>query len=233
MKNLLKILNEHGKDLYPEELDLLETELDTGDEYSEIYVKTCKERINALRAWLRGDEGAAEPGAQDDTEQLTEPKVQPVMKDGGPVIMNQLDILPDEARKAAQATMTIEQQLSKELSALRQTNTYKSDFKRYIEKRPEIDSAFLDTHFSLFTAWEMDAIVTAKELPEDFLEKYFGVLDHDKIARCQRFSESFFMKHYADLNPEIVLKRGKNDWRKKEKRSKQLDVFLRLKGVNS
>ena len=54
---------------------------------------------------------------------------------------------------------------------------------------------------------------------------------YDKIARYQLFSEGFFMKHYAQLDVNIVLGHGKNEWRKKENRSKQLDVFLRLKGV--
>ena len=70
-----------------------------------------------------------------------------------------------------------------------------------------------------------------KQLGEPFLEKYFGALDHDKIARYQLFSEAFFMKHYAQMDATIVLQHGKNEWRKKENRSKQLDVFLRLKGV--
>jgi hypothetical protein len=39
------------------------------------------------------------------------------------------------------------------------------------------------------------------------------------------------MKHYSQMDATIVLTKGKNEWRKKEKRSKQLDVFLRLKGV--
>lgn len=33
------------------------------------------------------------------------------------------------------------------------------------------------------------------------------------------------------MDAEIVLTKGKNDWRKKGNRSSQLDVFLRLKGV--
>ena len=73
------------------------------------------------------------------------------------------------------------------------------------------------------------------ELPFDIHmdEKYnLGLqFDKEKIARYQIFSESFFMKHYAQMDATVVLTKGKNEWRKKEKRSKQLDVFLRLKGV--
>ncbi len=66
---------------------------------------------------------------------------------------------------------------------------------------------------------------------EEFLEKYYGALDHAKIARYQKLSEAFFMRHFAQMDAGIVLESGKNEWRKKENRSKQLDVFLRLKGV--
>ena len=68
-------------------------------------------------------------------------------------------------------------------------------------------------------------------LSEDFLDKYFSSLDADKIAHYQLFSEKFFIRHYAQMDAEIVLTKGKNEWRKKENRSSQLDVFLRLKGV--
>ena len=94
-----------------------------------------------------------------------------------------------------------------------------------------IDADFLDKNFALFDNWEIDAIVSVKQLNEEFLEKYFGVINHDKIARYQLFSEGFFMKHFSQMDVSVVLERGKNEWRKKENRSKQLDVFLRLKGV--
>ncbi|MCR5783783.1 MAG: hypothetical protein K6G90_13735 [Clostridia bacterium] len=94
-----------------------------------------------------------------------------------------------------------------------------------------MDADFVDKHLSYFKPWELDAIISVKQMPEEFLEKYFGVLDHAKIARYQQFSESFFIKHFSQLDTEIVLRYGKNPWRKKENRSKQLDVFLRIKGV--
>ena len=95
----------------------------------------------------------------------------------------------------------------------------------------QIDADFVDTHYSFFQPWELDAIISVKQMGEDFIEKYFGALDHDKIARYQQFSEVFFMKHFSQMDYTIVLEHGKNEWRKKENRSKQLDVFLRLKGV--
>jgi len=114
---------------------------------------------------------------------------------------------------------------------LRGQPAYKTNFKKLITEQDFIDSSFVEKHYSFFEAWEINAILSVKQMDEEFLEKYFGVLDHDKIARYQLFSENFFMKHFAQLDHTIVLQRGKNQWRKKEKRSKQLDVFLRLKGV--
>ncbi|NBH61828.1 hypothetical protein D1155_09210 [Anaerotruncus sp. 80] len=95
----------------------------------------------------------------------------------------------------------------------------------------EFDESFVDVHFNMFDSNEMGAVLLEMQLSEAFLEKYFTALDKDKIARYQQFSESFFQRHFADFDAETVLKKGKNEWRKKEKRSKQLDVFLRLKGV--
>ena len=119
----------------------------------------------------------------------------------------------------------------KDVTAMREVSSYKTNFKKYVAEKTEIDADFVDTHYSFFQPWELDAIISVKQMGEDFIEKYFGALDHDKIARYQQFSEVFFMKHFSQMDYTIVLEHGKNEWRKKENRSKQLDVFLRLKGV--
>ena len=92
-----------------------------------------------------------------------------------------------------------------------------------------MDADFVDKNYGLFKSWEIGAIISVKQMGEPFLEKYFGALDLEKVARYQEFSEQFFMKHFSQLDATIVLTKGKNAWRKKENRSKQLDVFLRLK----
>ncbi|MBE6036080.1 MAG: hypothetical protein E7223_00435 [Clostridiales bacterium] len=94
-----------------------------------------------------------------------------------------------------------------------------------------VDTAFLDAHFNLFDEWEINTILMIKQVDESFLEKYFCSLDPKKISRYQKFSESFFMHHFNQLDADLILKRGLNEWCAKENRSKQLDVFLRLKGV--
>ena len=51
---ILKTLNDSAKDLYPEDLDFFETELDTGEGYDEEYKQACREKIKKIRAWMNG-----------------------------------------------------------------------------------------------------------------------------------------------------------------------------------
>ena len=123
------------------------------------------------------------------------------------------------------------QQFQADLNAMRLSDKYKSSFRTYIKTHEEFDERFVDDNFGIFEEYEIEAILSELTFSEQFLEKYFSVLDKDKIARYQLFSESFYQKHFSDFDAETVLKKGKNEWRKKENRSKQFAVFLRLKGV--
>ena len=219
-----KILTESPQDLYPEDLDFFETELATGGPYEPSEQARCREKIKELRAWMDGE--LPEPlGAEAETKEERDPA-------GAPkgLLLSLQQLAPAEANPAASA-MTPVQILESDIRSIRTQSACKTAFKEYIKANPQINSDFLDAHFGFFQPWEMNAIVSCRQLDEAFLEKYFGALDHDKIARHQCFSESFFMRHFAQLDPAIVLEHGKNEWRKKEKRSSQLDVFLRLKGV--
>ena len=104
-------------------------------------------------------------------------------------------------------------------------------FKQLVGSTPELNEQFVKTHINELSSNELSSLVELMSFSEEFLEQYFPTLDHGAIARCQTFSEEFFIKHFSDLNATIVLKQGKNSWRKKENRSNKLDVFLRLKGV--
>ncbi len=225
--DILNILKETGKDLYTEDLDFFETELSTNEEYSEDYQRQCRLIMSDLRKWLKEQELVSGGWRRKAIQTEPEPDERRVP---GSIKVDLDNLAPGEANPAATA-MTPEQRLERELASLREMNDYKTRFKQFIEQRADIDAAFVDKNYAMFQTWELDAIISVRQMPEEFLEKYFGALDHDKIARYQQFSESFFMKHFSQLNPDIVLKRGKNDWKKKENRSKQLDVFLRLKGV--
>lgn len=223
---ILNILTESAKNLYPEDLDFFETELATGEEYSEEYKEQCRAKIQELRMWMNGDSDDDTPAKSDGGSEV-KPAAGAAKKS---IFVDIRKLSPTAVIPAAEAITPLKR-IEKELKAMREQNSYKSMFKNYIENSTEIDEAFIEAHYSLFQPWEMDAIVSVKQLSEEFLEKYFATLDHDKIARYQRFSENFFMKHFAQLDASVVLEQGKNEWRKKENRSTQLDVFLRLKGV--
>ena len=218
---ILEILKNSKAEIYLEDLDFFETELATGN-YAESYISECKEQIEIVRKWLSGDEQIDD--SQSDTTES------PKKKSKASLVMGIHDIAPENANPVA-ATMTPEEIILSDIKLMRDSDSYKSRFKKYVQDKAKIDGSFVDTHYSFFMQWELDAIVSVRQLGEEFLEKYFGALDKDKIARYQFFSESFFMKHYLQMDATIVLTKGKNEWRKKEKRSKQLDVFLRLKGV--
>lgn len=215
--DILKILTESADSLIPEDLDFFVTELETGD-YDAYYIQQCKDQIEILRNWHKGNIGTAKPKKNPD--KIGTPKG---------VVMTPSQLAPQQMSPAAQ--LPPEELVRGDLKRLRVQNDYKSAFKAYVKNSAIIDAAFVDANYGLFVVWEINAIISVKQMGEAFLEKYFGALDHDKLARYQLFSESFFMKHFAQLDTQIVLEHGKNDWRKKENRSKQLDVFLRLKGV--
>ena len=215
--DILKILTESADSLIPEDLDFFVTELETGD-YDASYIQQCKDQIEILRNWHKRNVGAAKPKKNADT--IGTPKG---------VVMTPSQLAPQQMNPAAQQPP--EELVRGDLKRLRVQNDYKSAFKTYVKGSSIIDAAFVDANYGLFAAWEIYAIISVKQMGEAFLEKYFGALDHDKLARYQLFSESFFMKHFSQLDAQIVLERGKNEWRRKENCSKQLDVFLRLKGV--
>ena len=209
---VLEILKNSGKDLYPEDLAFFEAELDTGD-YTREYIDQCKDLIAEIRKWKKQ---AANRSVQD-------------------VIPSNILVDPDKLVPGVKPKeKTPQERLAEFTHALQQMRTagnYKTRFKQYLADHTEIDETFIDQHIALFQPTELESIVMTMPLSEDFLDKYFASLEADKIARYQLFSEKFFIRHYAQMDAEIVLTKGKNDWRKKENRSSQLDVFLRLKGV--
>lgn len=213
--DILEILKKSGKDLYPEDLDFFETELATGGNYNAAYQAECRALIKQIRNWKKA------PAPIE--------KTATARGESGGIEMDISKVAPKEANPVMD--MPQDQRLFLDITKMRDDSSYKTKFKKRIQEADFVDAAFIEKHFAFFKEWELNAILSVKQLGEPFLEKYFGALDHDKIARYQLFSEAFFMKHYAQMDATIVLQHGKNEWRKKEKRSKQLDVFLRLKGV--
>ena len=213
--DILEILKKSGKDLYPEDLDFFETELATGGHYDAAYQAECRALMKQIRNWKKASAPSDDPAKAKG-------------KSGG-IEMDISKVAPKEANPVMD--MPQDQRLFLDITNMRDDSSYKTKFKKRIQEADFVDAAFIEKHFSFFKEWELNAILSVKQLGEPFLEKYFGALEHDKIARYQLFSEAFFMKHYAQMDVTVVLQHGKNEWRKKEKRSKQLDVFLRLKGV--
>ncbi|WP_201759570.1 MULTISPECIES: hypothetical protein [Clostridia] len=207
---ILAILKGNQDDLLPEDFALFRTELAVGS-YSEEYKKECLDLIKTLENWNKENKKAK----QSRNNGVAAGK------------MNISQIVP--AQNISQISFL--EQFKADLTIMRTSESYKNRFKTYIKTHEEFDESFVDVHFNMFDSNEMGAVLLEMQLSEAFLEKYFTALDKDKIARYQQFSESFFQRHFADFDAETVLKKGKNEWRKKEKRSKQLDVFLRLKGV--
>lgn len=213
--DILEILKNSEKDLYPEDLDFFETELATGGQYDAAYQEECRALITQIRNWHKADTTADAPQTPKDKRKGVEIDI--------------FELAPKEANPAM--NISEEQRLFLDITKMRDDSSYKTKFKKRIQYADFVDAAFVEKHFSFFKEWELNAILSVKPMGEPFLEKYFGALDRDKIARYQLFSEAFFMKHFSQMDYTIVLQHGKNDWRKKENRSKQLDVFLRLKGV--
>lgn len=209
---VLEILKNNANDLYPEDLAFFEAELDTGD-YPLTYIDQCKDLIAEIR---------------NRRKQAAKGDVQDVIPSG--MLVKQENLVPG-ATPRAKTAQEKSAEIAHDLAQMRTANNYKTRFKQYMTAHPEIDEAFIDQHIALFQPAELESILMLMPLSEAFLDKYFASLDADKIARYQQFSEKFFIRHYAQMDAEIVLTKGKNDWRKKENRSAQLDVFLRLKGV--
>lgn len=221
--DILKILQESASELIPEDLDFFETELATGGEYDAAYQEQCRCKIKQIRKWMSGE---SEEDLEDDSKEKKKTK-KSIAKG---ILLGTYDMIPKEVDYEI-SKLPPSQKIQLDIKSIRGRTDYKSAFKKYVKDSTTIDADFLDKNFTIFDSWEMNAIVSVKQLGETFLEKYFGAIDHDKIARYQLFSESFFIKHFSQMDTEIVLENGKNEWRKKENRSKQLDVFLRLKGV--
>lgn len=209
---VLEILKNNANDLYPEDLAFFEAELDTGD-YPLAYIDQCKDLIAEIR---------------NQKKQASKADIQDTIPSG--MLVKPENLVPG-AKPSEKSPQEKSAEIAHDLAQMRTATHYKTRFKQYMTAHPEINEAFIDQHIALFQPTELESILMLMPLSEAFLDKYFASLDADKIARYQQFSEKFFIRHYAQINAEIVLTKGKNDWRKKENRSAQLDVFLRLKGV--
>lgn len=239
---ILHTLDTMGAELLAEDLDFYETELATGD-YSLPYQQQCLARISELRHW-KSEKNAPKEKAQPN-HQAPPPNdaFSKQMEQAGyewtPPAVSRNILVHESTLQSSTGTNTskteseIFQVISSDILKMRTLDNYKTTFKQFLVNETPITQEMLEKHLDFFLPWELQMIVQTLPLEETFLENHFAVLEKGAISQYQLFSEKFFMKHFGDLWPEVVLKKGKNPWRQQGKRSKQLDVFLRLRGVKA
>lgn len=240
--DVLGILRDQREELLDIDLDCLEDELLQGG-YDQRYVRQCHDLIDGIRRQRAGEglsieaapkapegveaEGDVGSSRGADSTGGTGASGKPT---GGSVFVPSESLSPFGSPAQGKA-LTPEEVVARDLAVLRRSDNGEKEFAEYLAKSTVVDEAFVDRHIDLFDEAELRTIVRSMRLSEAFLEKYFDVLDHKAISEHQRFSEEFFIRHYADLDATSVLRRGPNEWRRKDRRSPKLDVFLRLKGV--
>lgn len=243
------ILTNQWAELLDVDLASLEEELATGG-YDSSYVLECndaiwrirRERTDAFRKELLAKKESAEgskalePSAgMPKAKIVKEPGKKPELSVNVPLSESVMAVPATElspyGTPAAQPEPTEGEKLMRQLELIRLSAKPLDELEKYLMGSP-FDEAFIERNISIFRGAELSVVLGCYGFDEAFLEKYFNVFDADDIAKTQRFSEEFFMRHYAELDAKTVLEQGVNDWRKKGARSKKLDMFLRLKGVH-
>ena len=215
-----EILKNQSEELLEIDLCCLEEELDTGG-YSRLYAARCKNLISAIR----NRKTFAVNKVVDDDQQ--EDPVSQIRE----VPLGQLSPFSTPSPSARSVGMTPDDLLWSHVLDARRGSRQRSDLIKLLECEQALDERFVEAHIGDMTQEELSVFLEHRDFSEPFLDRYFSVLDSAKVGRFQLFSEEFFIRHFSEMNPTIVLKQGKNPWRKKEARSKKLDTFLRIKGV--
>lgn len=243
------ILANQWAELLDVDLSSLEEELATGG-YDSSYVLECndaiwrirRERTDAFRKELLAQKGldegpkASKPATAKPVAKIVkEPGKKPELSVNVPLSESVMAVPTSElspyGTPAAQPEPTEGEKLMRQLELIRQAAKPLDELEKYLMGSP-FDEAFIERNISVFRGAELSVVLGCYGFDEAFLERYFNVFDAGDIAKTQRFSEEFFMRHYAELDAQTVLEQGVNGWRKKGARSKKLDMFLRLKGVH-
>ncbi len=215
--DILMMLQNDADELCKEDLEMIKEELAIGD-YSGDYRRECTRIIWRLTHDLEDNEmQKAYQAKKVHTSRLIQSEKETVVVIPEPVV-------PEPA-------MNKQETFRAELMKMRTMADPAKRFSEYIANTSFVTNEFIDQNMNEFNERERNELLRKREFSEEFLEKYFDVLDHGTLVINQKFSEEFFMKHFADLNTKLVLTKSKNSWKAKEKRSKKLDTFLRIKGV--
>lgn len=218
--DIYNILKENSDSIIKEDLDFFEIELATGN-YEYEYVNKCLELIKEIRDFKNIKNN------KEIIFDVNDPSCESVAITEIPI---------EELNKIKKEKMIsfndpdYEETIKSMIIKTRSSNTYKNDFIQLIEKY-DINELFIDKNYVFFKQIEMDELIKKINFSEDFLEKYFKILNKKLLAEYQLFSEEFYMKHFSQLDYKIVLKKGKNNWITKTNRSSKLTVFLKLKGI--
>ncbi len=211
--DILEILKTSGDKIILEDLDCFIDELAIGN-YAKEYILECLEIIENLK-----------------THKITQ-HVDNDNKNISPnIVIHKNELLPKEISGHEKTEMSELDILKSNLQSMRRGSGHKSAFRKYVKRNSFIDEQFIKKNISVFDSPEMDVLLSEIAFSEKFLEDYYSTLDKKIISKNQLFSEKFFMKHFADLNYKYILTKSRNKWKSKKERSSQLDVFLRLKGI--
>lgn len=215
--DILKLLTENAKDIIPQDIDFIESEIYTGD-FDEDYKHQCIERLQEIRNRMKIKK----------TDTLQKKVLPYPLTENSGVYVDPAKLTPDHQKKSK--TISIEERLKQNLEFIRNQSKYKTLFKEFVLNNDYLTEEFIDKNLYLFEYIEKDEFIKLKQFSEIFLEKHFYEVSREYISKYQLFSEEFFMKHFTELDFEIIMS-GKNLWCKKENRSSKLNIFLRLKGI--
>ncbi len=204
--DVLDMLTNNKDELYLDDLDYFETELAVG-EYDSDYKQKCLEKIALIRAKLRNKSRKNK------------------------YVVTDVEKVMDIEEKFKEQELKNDEDIFHYIRSISSGLNYKTEMKQFIKKTKKVNQEFVEKYLSKFKEEEIEILTEVVLFDEEFLEKYFKILNKKVVSRYQYFSENFFMNHYSELDVEIVLTKGVNDWKSKNKRSNQLDIFLRLRGV--
>ena len=218
--DIYKMLKENSDIILKEDLEFFEIELATGD-YERDYINKCLELIKEIKHFKNIKEQNCEK------VNIDAPSAGISFVDEEPIanlekIEKGSNITDSDAQK--------ESLIKTLIIKARSLSNYQAEFNKII-KESNIQEEFIDKNYVFFKQIEIDELIKTINFSEDFLEKYFKLLNNKLVAEYQLFSETFYMKHFNQLDYKIVLKKSKNPWVKKEQRSSKLTIFLKLKGI--
>ena len=218
--DIKEILSDPNTNLSLDELDMLETELDTGD-FDYRYVAECKKIIDDLRKLIKRSYIPKD-------KEVTPEKDFEVKKT---ILVSRKELLDNNVTGF---TGTDEERFRKVMSYYRETQgvSKAEDLVLSLKSEELFNEEFICGKIDYFTDEEKEIIFGNIQVKEELLEKNFFSIGGELIAKTQKFSEGFYMKYFDNI-PYKMINKENNEWINPKNRSQKLTVFLRLKGIIS